>query len=226
MTDFFQRLAAPFDPAQVSWRCGSTNKKKQQRENGANAKATKGQALAYLDARDVMDRLDEVCGPDGWQNRYSHAGAMTICELGVRSEGEWLWKADGAGETDIEGEKGALSSALKRAAVRWGIGRYLYGIPSPWVELDEWEQITTAERAKLEDLLAKYTTEYEWGSPESRATLRVLTQTIKQTVLTSDDVRVWREANTGTLAQMRVKARGHVDELLESIAETSRAVAA
>lgn len=156
MSNLFERLAAPFRPDQVSWRVGVSNKKKRQKETGDNfAKATKGQVLAYIDARDVMDRLDEVCGPDGWQNRYTHAEKKTICEIGVRTDdGEWVWKADGAGESDIEAEKGALSDAFKRAAVRWGVGRYLYHLPTPWVDLDEREQITPAEMAKLEKLLS------------------------------------------------------------------------
>lgn len=155
MSDIFERLAAPFPADAVSWRVGTSNKKKLQRETGnQQAKATKGQALAYIDARDVMDRFDEVCGPGGWQNRYSHADRKTICEIGVRApDGEWIWKADGAGDSDIEAEKGSLSDAFKRAAVRWGVGRYLYHLPSPWVDLDEREQIKEADRRKLEGIL-------------------------------------------------------------------------
>lgn len=152
MSDLFERLAAPFRPDQVSWRVGVSNKKKRQKETGDNfAKATKGQVLAYIDARDVMDRFDDVCGPAGWQNRYTHAEKKTVCEIGVRTDdGEWVWKADGAGESDIEAEKGALSDAFKRAAVRWGVGRYLYHLPTPWVDLDDREQIAEPEKRKLE----------------------------------------------------------------------------
>jgi hypothetical protein len=39
-------------------------------------------------------------------------------------------------------------------------------------------------------------------------------------------VRLWRAANQGALAQMRVKAREHVEELLDRVVEESRAVAA
>ena len=48
-----------------------------------------------------------------------------------------MWKADGAGDTAVEADKGALSDAFKRAAVRWGVGRYLYGMPSPWVGIEK-----------------------------------------------------------------------------------------
>ena len=234
LEDMFERLAAPFSPDAISWRVGSTNQDK-----------TKGLALAYLDARDVMDRLDLVCGPDGWQNRYSHVGGITVCELGVRVQvpgykadetmaltlvepERWIWKADGAGASDIEAEKGALSDAFKRAAVRFGIGRYLYHLPSPWVELEpagRSVRIKDSEHKKLEELLSHYMTEYEWGSPESRATLRVLVNTIKSTLKTADDVRLFRDENKGVMAQMRVKARARVEEELLRVEEAYGAVA-
>lgn len=116
-------LFAPFPPEEIEWRVGSTTKDKK-----------KGMALAYIDARAVMDRLDAVCGPENWQCRYPIAADKTCCEIGIML-GEWVWKSDGAGDTDIEGSKGAFSTAFKRAAVRWGIGRYLYDLKAPWVEL-------------------------------------------------------------------------------------------
>lgn len=119
------QLKDPFEPDRISWRVGSTTKDKK-----------KGMALAYIDARDVMQRLDDVCGPENWQCDYPHAGQKTVCRIGIRIDGEWIWKANGAGDTDIESEKGALSDAFKRAAVLWGIGQYLYDIETPWVTLD------------------------------------------------------------------------------------------
>ena len=149
MNDMFDKLSEPFPPDAISWRVGSTSQDK-----------AKGLALAYLDARDVMDRLDLVCGPAGWQCRYSHANGKTVCDIGIKAGDEWVWKADGAGDTDVEAEKGALSDAFKRAAVRWGIGRYLYGLPSPWVELvsaGRSYKIKDSEYAKLRHLLSNYT---------------------------------------------------------------------
>lgn len=113
-------LKRPFDPRAISWRVGATTQAKD-----------KGIALAYIDARDVMRRLDDVFGLE-WQCRYSHAEGKTICEIGARIGGEWVWRAGGAGDTDVEAEKGAISDAFKRAAVLWGVGRYLYEIPNSW----------------------------------------------------------------------------------------------
>ena len=90
-----------------------------------------GKQLAYIDARDVADRLDEVVGQAFWQNRYTCVNGVTVCEIGLKVDGEWAWKADGAPETTIEAEKGALSDAFKRAGVKWGIARYLYAPPPP-----------------------------------------------------------------------------------------------
>jgi len=149
MNEMFDKLSEPFPPDAISWRVGSTSQDK-----------SKGLALAYLDARDVMDRLDLVCGPAGWQCRYSHANGKTVCDIGIKAGDEWIWKADGAGDTDVEAEKGALSDAFKRAAVRWGIGRYLYGLHSPWVELvpaGRSYKIKDSEYTKLRQVLTSYT---------------------------------------------------------------------
>jgi hypothetical protein len=123
------QLQRPFEAKKISWRVGATTKDK-----------TKAIPLAYIDARDVMHRLDDVFGMD-WQCRYSHAENKTICEIGVLVEGEWIWRAGGAGDTDIEAEKGAISDAFKRAAVLFGIGRYLYNVPNTWEEIDEYKKI-------------------------------------------------------------------------------------
>ena len=90
-------------------------------------------ALAYIDARDVMNRLDECIGPENWQDAYHQADGRTFCRISIRIGDEWVSKSDGAGDTQVEGEKGAISDAFKRAAVKWGIGRYLYAMPAPWV---------------------------------------------------------------------------------------------
>jgi hypothetical protein len=143
VTDILTRLAAPFPPDRVSWRVGPTTQDK-----------SKGQALAYIDARDVMERLDNVLGADGWQCEYvPMPNGTTCCRIGVNFAGHWVWKANGAGATDVEGEKGAYSDAMKRSAVLWGIGRYLYDLDCPWVELDDKKRIKPHEHGKLKAIL-------------------------------------------------------------------------
>lgn len=139
------KLSAPFPPEAVSWRVGSTTADKK-----------KGLPLAYIDARDVMDRLDEVCGPGGWQRRYSHIGDKMCCEVGILINGNWIWKADGSDDTDFEATKGGFSDSFKRSAVNWGIGRHLYGISAPWVAIEpagKSYKISENEMLKLRALL-------------------------------------------------------------------------
>lgn len=109
--DYWKSLTRPFDQLEVKWRLGG-----------------RSMALAYIDARVVMDRLDDVCGPENWQTSHICADGKTICRIGIKIGDEWIWKSDGAGDTKIEADKGAVSDSIKRAAVNWGIGRYLYQV--------------------------------------------------------------------------------------------------
>lgn len=130
------RLADPFPFEDVEWKPGAVTRDK-----------SKGLAMAYISSRAVQDRLDEVCGPDGWRNEFTQAPeGGVLCGISIRvtredEDGnvhvEWITKWDGAENTDIEAVKGGLSSAMRRAAVQWGIGRYLYDLPQQWVPVDE-----------------------------------------------------------------------------------------
>lgn len=121
-------LSAPFPADEIKWRIGATDNK----DN-----PTTGIPLAYIDARAVMERLDAVVGPENWWDEYeeTHSGRV-ICKLTLRrgdGTDDYIPKSDGAGSTDMEGEKGGLSDAFKRAAVKWGVGRYLYSLGTQWV---------------------------------------------------------------------------------------------
>ncbi len=156
----FSKLKAPFDSSLISWRVGAMSKDK-----------TKAIALAYLNARDVMERLDEVCGPGNWQALYPHANGKTSCKIGIRvkqamnvlteagpmqlDNGDWVWKENGAGDSDIEADKGAFSDAFKRAAVLWGIGRYLYDVPNIWFEVDEYKKFKNPNDPRFAKALAE-----------------------------------------------------------------------
>lgn len=105
------------------------------RAQSMNREGNSAMALAYMDARDVMDRLDQVCGAANWQDEYvESAKGRVICTISILCDGQWVSKSDGAGNTAVEGEKGGISDAFKRAAVKWGIGRYLYDMKAPWAE--------------------------------------------------------------------------------------------
>jgi hypothetical protein len=125
--DFFT-LAAPFAPSEVKWKPIATN------DNRA-------MALAFVDARTVMDRLDAVLGVDGWQDEYEILpGGSAICRLKVWAGSGWITKMDAGSpsEQPDQGDqtKAALSDAHKRAAVKVGVGRYLPRLPRQWCDFD------------------------------------------------------------------------------------------
>jgi len=82
--------------------------------------------VAYIDARDVMDRLDEVVGGE-WHDNYKSAPsgglecALTVCGVTRCDVGD--------DKNDNEAEKAGYSDAFKRAAVKFGVGRFLYDLP-------------------------------------------------------------------------------------------------
>lgn len=141
-------LKKPFPVDAVEWRVGNTSGDK-----------TKGLALAYHTARHVMDRLDEVCNPECWQDKYEVQGSRIICTISICINGEWVSKSDGAGDTQVEAEKGGMSDAFKRAAVKWGVGRYLYQLENIWVQLQpagRSYKIANSEHGRLQGILSQH----------------------------------------------------------------------
>jgi hypothetical protein len=115
-----QALQKPFDISDIEWRV--------QQATIYNGKP-RALLLAYITNRAIQERLDEVLGCNNWQNQYqSWKDKSQLCGISVWDDEkkQWLTKWDGADNTNIEGTKGGLSDSMKRAAVQWGIGRYLY----------------------------------------------------------------------------------------------------
>lgn len=118
------KLQEPFSSDDIEWRIGRAGYTKD-----GKLYAT---CLAYVTNRAIMNRLDDVCGAGSWKNEYKEWGvggkAGILCGISIKIKDEWVTKWDGAENTDIEAVKGGLSDAMKRAAVQWGIGRYLYNL--------------------------------------------------------------------------------------------------
>lgn len=90
----------------------------------------------FVDARAIQDRFDEVFGIDKWQVSYEKWGEKaTKCTISVFLNERWISKEDGSEESDYSSVKGGFSNSLKRAAVLWGVGRYLYNVKPTKVEL-------------------------------------------------------------------------------------------
>jgi hypothetical protein len=123
-----EALAAPFEPHEVRFMPWAV-------------RGTRALALPYVDVRVVEDRLDRVLGAAGWQDAYRFVGGgLVLCRLRCFLGGRWLARSDvgcGGGQ-GREGDryKAAVGDALRRAAVKFGVGRYLYRLPRQWVDFD------------------------------------------------------------------------------------------
>lgn len=121
-------LTAPFPANAIHWK-------------PLAVKGNRALAVAYLDARAVMQRLDSVFGVGGWKDAYTPvAGGSVVCTLSIKVDGEWVEKTDvgSPSEQPDDGDKlkAAFSDGLKRAAIKCGVGRYLYRLPRQWVDYD------------------------------------------------------------------------------------------
>lgn len=94
------------------WRVQSFSKQKPQ--------AT---CVAYIDSRDVQDVLDANCL---WSDRYYEENGMLFCEITIHADGREYKRSDTGSESQADKEKGHSSDAFKRAAVKFGVGRFLY----------------------------------------------------------------------------------------------------
>lgn len=117
-------------PLPYEWRVQSFNRDK-----------TKAICTSFIDARTVQVVLDEMCVKHGctWDVDYKDVCGVIFCGITLTCpEGKWdsitRWDAGNRIEEDtqdkmyMQGGKSAASDAFKRAAVMFGIGRFLYDI--------------------------------------------------------------------------------------------------
>ena len=116
--DLFAALAAPFDAGELKLRSQA------------------GRQMPYVTARTIMNRLDEVLGPENWWDDFVPLEHSVICRMTIRlPDGTMLTKCDAGGYAGLadpgDDDKSGFADAFKRTAVKFGVGRYLYrdGVP-------------------------------------------------------------------------------------------------
>ena len=134
--DVFAALNKPFPSHDIEWRA--------QRSGVSGSGRTWAMVMAYITNRAIQNRLDEVFGPMGWKNEFINDGKTMMCGISVRNDdsGEWVSKWDGVeiewnnknNNDKIDPVKTAISNAMKRCAVHWGVGRYLYKLEATFAE--------------------------------------------------------------------------------------------
>jgi hypothetical protein len=131
--EMFSRLRQPFEDAALKWKIQT---------NPQEGKEPFALCVAYIDARDVAARLNEVVGIN-WESSFGDL----IPFSGGKKE-EWGVQCRltvmGHTRTDIgtlsatEPLKGGYSDALKRAAVQFGIAAYVYAFPVVKAEVQKY----------------------------------------------------------------------------------------
>jgi hypothetical protein len=164
-TAIMEALRRPFPREDVEFRIGRVS-----------ARNRRANVLAYITARGIMSRLDEVFGLANWRDEYEVLQSGVKCRLSVKLGKDWIAKEDVAPFTNIEALKGAFSDSLKRAGVKFGIGRYLYDLPEYWVLLQEerpQDGLLPAHYYSSEGLTGWWVEPQlpEWALPDERARL-------------------------------------------------------
>ncbi len=187
-----RELAQPFKMTSLEWRV--------QQVGVTNGKAW-ARVLAYVTSRDMQQRLDDVVGVFGWRNEFTSLpnsiGDGALCGISLKFDGEWITKWNGAENTQIEAIKGGLSGAEKRAAVEWGIGRYLYDVEAMYAEcvIDEvYKKFEYSDKQLYEQAKTKDQQKVWWKPPVLDQKYRpqpYATKTIKDQI-----VKLAEETNT------------------------------
>ena len=129
------KLAEPFPAEDIEWRVSLA---------GKGPKGIYCMVVAYITARAIQSRLDEVCGPEKWQltppiQLQSDRKVALGLGISIKIGEEWVTKWDVSELTDgsdyIPPFKGGFSGAMKRAGSQWGIGRYLYHLDATYAEV-------------------------------------------------------------------------------------------
>lgn len=140
--EIYKKLRKPFDLKFINWKI-----------NNYNTAKTKAMITFYLDARAVQHRLNQVLGVDGWSFSFSEIskdngvhGKLTVYFKSSNPDpkhredcilNEVTREDVGYASTTEKSEwyKDAVSDALKRCAVHFGVGHFLYALPYLWIDL-------------------------------------------------------------------------------------------
>lgn len=144
-------LRAPFPAEQIKWKIQVSP-----REGD-----TWALVVAYVDARDVAERLDVAAAGD-WSDAYGapplRTGSwrtlecrLTVCGVTRCDVGAALPPADDAGDVS----KDVYSDAFKRAAVKFGVAAHVYRFPQVKAQAERFGRswyLTFAAQRELHDL--------------------------------------------------------------------------
>jgi hypothetical protein len=127
--DAVEYLRRPFTASAVRY--------KVQAQTPKGNRPTRALVVCYIDARLVIERLNLVC-PHLWSDAYEPTAKAMWCHLTV--DGITRHDVGEPGDSPQGSKPKALvSDALKRAAVKFGVGVSLYATPQLWLDMTRGE---------------------------------------------------------------------------------------
>lgn len=145
-TEMVEQLRAPFRPEDIAWKPQTVDYK--------NKKAL---AVAYADPRAYVDRLNEVFGVGAWEDHYEFIATpftklikgkkawkeqpatedklipgnkvLVVAEIRIKDLDICVSSTGDSDASDDNAATSAEAQAFKRAAMKLGLGRYLYELP-------------------------------------------------------------------------------------------------
>jgi len=157
-----EKLSEPFPEEKVKWLPAFGFK-------GENKPTP---VLAYVDARTVSERLNDVVGAQRWNDSYNPVSVETMEKLNPKSNDyskatleqqhggiftkyggiECVLNVLGVQKSDVgvpsysDQLKGAYSDSLKRAGVKFGIGEYFYRLGTQFAKFDKYNKLVEAPK--------------------------------------------------------------------------------
>lgn len=159
----------------------------------------------YIDARAVQSRLNSVIGPGNWSFRWETAAAegKSVVVRGKLTVLGTVHEDVGTGE-GIEAWKSAVSDALKRCAVHFGIGAYLYDIPKlHWPAEGNKQHARLVEEEKLLQQMHKLSLEVYEADGD----------------LSGIDLRQYRYTNRSSSTQSKEEKKTATPEQVKAVTE-------
>lgn len=164
MKQLVEKLKAPIP---YSWRVQSRTKDR-----------SKAMCTAYIDARDVMNVLDQHC-EYGWESQFKDVAGFIFAGIGIRDDKgntHWRWDAGQRVEDNAQDQmydqaaKSAASDAFKRAAVQWGVGRFLYDLDIVSLPCDQFGNVVDEKGQRVWDLTKHINGRKSKSAPEPAPT--------------------------------------------------------
>lgn len=155
-------LSKKFPEEDIEWRI---------QQCGEGKKGYWALIIPYITNRAIMQRLDDVVGVGNWKNEFKATPCQTgyQCGISIKIDGEWVTRWDGSevvGAGNIDKVKSTMSSAMKRAGVQWGIGRYLYQLEAVFAVVEHCDSRYNIDHGFAYHENKKKNQRFQWKAPK------------------------------------------------------------